>query len=86
MFIVAAETLFPTVFSAGTLSPVSADSLTALSPSVTTPSTGMLSPGRTINISPIFTLSAGIVISFPSRIMLAVFGVKLISPFRASVV
>ena len=33
---VAAETLSPTVLSTGMLSPVSADSLTALSPSVTT--------------------------------------------------
>ena len=39
------------------LSPVKALSFTALSPSITTPSTGILSPGLTINMSPTCTSS-----------------------------
>ncbi len=85
-FIVAAETLSPTVLSTGMLSPVRADSFTALSPSVTTPSTGMLSPGRTTKISSFTTSSAGIVCSTPFRITFAVFGASFIRPLSASVV
>ena len=68
------------------LSPVSADSLTVLSPSVTTASTGMLSPGRTTNISPFITSLAGTVCSVPFLITFAVLGARLTSPFNASVV
>ena len=68
------------------LSPVRADSSTALSPSSTTPSTGMLSPGRTKNTSPRRTCATGIVCSAPSRTTQAVLGVSRMSPLRASVV
>ncbi len=56
---VAAETVSPGALSAGMLSPVSAASLTALVPSSTTPSTGMLSPGRTTKMSPVLHLLDG---------------------------
>lgn len=49
--------------STGMLSPVREDSLTALSPSTITPSTGMLSPGRTTKRSPLCTCSIGTVVS-----------------------
>ena len=58
-FTVAANTLAPARFATGMLSPVSIDSLALDSPSSTTPSTGMLSPGRTTNTSPGFTRSTG---------------------------
>ena len=83
---VAAETLSPAALSTGMLSPVSADSLTALAPSRITPSTGMLSPGRTTNWSPLCTCSMGTVTSLPLRSSTAVFGERSISPFSASVV
>ena len=54
-FVVAADTVSPAALSTGMLSPVRAASFTALTPSMTTPSTGMFSPGRTTNISPILT-------------------------------
>ena len=68
------------------LSPVRADSSTALPPSSTIPSVGMFSPGRTTKMSPLRTLSMGTVFSFPSTTSVAVFGVSFISPFSASVV
>ena len=45
-------TLPPAAFCTGTLSPVSMLSFTALLPSVTSPSVGMRSPGRTSTTSP----------------------------------
>ena len=86
VFIVAADTGSPTAFSTGTLSPVRADSFTALAPSFTYPSTGMLSPGRTAKRSPTFTVSMGTVTSVPSFIITAVFGESFIRLFKASVV
>ena len=83
---VAAETVSPSALSTGMLSPVSADSLTALAPLTTTPSTGMLSPGRTTKVSPLRTLSIGTVSSLPSRTTVAVFGASFMRPFSASVV
>ena len=59
---VAAETGSPTALSTGILSPVRADSFTALAPSRTNPSTGMFSPGRTTKMSSFFTCSMGTVI------------------------
>ena len=83
---VAAETASPGVLSAGTLSPVSADSLTALVPSSTTPSTGILSPGRTTKTSSFATCSTGTATSCPSRTTVAVFDASFIRLFSASVV
>ena len=85
-FTVAAETASPGPLSAGTLSPVRADSLTALSPSSTTPSTGICSPGRTTKTSPFCTCSMGTSVSPPSRRTIAVLGASFIRLFRASVV
>ncbi|CFE47818.1 Uncharacterised protein [Mycobacterium tuberculosis] len=52
---VAPATRSPAVFSTGTDSPVSIDSSTAARPSVTSPSTGIFSPGRTRTRSPTWT-------------------------------
>ena len=84
--VVAAETLSPGALSTGMLSPVKADSLTALSPSITAPSTGIFSPGRTTKISPFCTCSMGTAVSMPSRSTTAVLGANFIKPFNASVV
>ena len=85
-FTVAAETWSPAALSTGMLSPVRAASFTALEPSRITPSTGMLSPGRTTNTSPFTTWSMGTVASAPFRMTVAVLGASFIRPFRASVV
>ena len=83
---VAAETGSPTVLSTGMLSPVREASFTAVSPSMITPSTGMLSPGRTTNTSPVRTASMATVSSTPFFLRTAVFGASFMRPFRASVV
>ena len=83
---VAALTLSPATLSTGMLSPVKADSLTALSPSRITPSTGIFSPGRTTKISPFATSSMDTVTSCPSRTSVAVFGASCIRLLSASVV
>ena len=85
-FMVAAETMSPFTLSTGTLSPVRAASFTAPLPSVTMPSTGMLSPGRTTKMSPFFTCSMGTVTSLPSRRSTAVLGASFIRLFKAEVV
>ena len=59
-------TLLPFVFSTGIGSPVTIDSSTDVLPSITTPSTGTFSPGRTRNRSPGFTRSNGTSSSDPS--------------------
>ena len=86
ILIVAAETLSPAHLSTGILSPVSADSFTALSPSVITPSAGTLSPGFTANISPTESCSIGISTSAPPRITVADVGASFMREFSASVV
>ena len=86
LLIVAADTRDPTVLSTGMLSPVSDDSSTAEIPSVTTPSTGMLSPGLITNISPTPTCSTGTSFSSPSCMILAVLGARRIRLLSASVV
>ena len=83
---VAADTLSPTALSTGILSPVSAASSTALWPSNTTPSTGILSPGRTTKTFPFATCSIGTVTSSPFFTITAVFGARFIRLFNASVV
>ena len=85
-FRVAADTASPGFLSTGILSPVSADSLTALLPSSTMPSTGIFSPGRTTKMSPFLTWSMDTSTSSPSRTITAVFGASFISPLSASVV
>ena len=83
---VAADTVSPTSLSTGILSPVSADSLTALLPSKITPSTGIFSPGLTTNMSPVCTWSMPTVTSTPFLTTTAVFGASFIRLFNASVV
>ena len=85
-FSVAAETASPASLSTGMLSPVRADSFTALCPSRITPSTGIFSPGLTTKTSPFLTWSMDTVSSVPSLITVAVFGASFIRLFRASVV
>ena len=84
--IVAALTRSPAALSTGTDSPVRAASFTALSPESTVPSTGILSPGRTVKRSPMRTSSTGTSVSCPSRRSVAVFGASFIRLFRAFVV
>ena len=83
---VAADTESPSSLSTGILSPVRADSLTALVPSITTPSTGIFSPGRTTKISSFSTWSMETSSSTPSRTTVAVLGASFIKLFSASVV
>ena len=64
---VAPMTSSPIFFATGRGSPVSIDSSTAEAPSVTTPSTGIFSPGFTMTRSPGTTASTGMSASFPSR-------------------
>ncbi len=85
-FIVAAETLSPACLSTGILSPVSADSLTALAPSITIPSTGIFSPGLTTKMSLTLTSSIETSVSTPSFKITAVLGDIFIRLFKASVV
>ena len=85
-FMVAADTRLPLLLSTGMLSPESVDSSTAESPSSTIPSTGMLSPGFTTNISPTATSSMPTATSAPSLMRTAVLGARSIRPFKASVV
>ena len=83
---VAADTGSPSALSTGRLSPVRADSLTAVMPFTMIPSTGICSPGRTTKISPVRTASIATSASLPSRSTTAVFGARRIRPLRASVV
>ena len=66
-------TLPPAVLATGIGSPVIIDSSTKLSPSITSPSTGTLSPGRTSTTSPAATEAMGRSTSRPSRRTCAVF-------------
>jgi hypothetical protein len=76
LLMVAPKTFEPACFSTGMLSPVSIDSSTEDRPSVTTPSTGTFSPGRTMTMSPTATSSTGTSTSRPSRTMRAVFALR----------
>ena len=86
VFVVAAKTCEPTVFSAGMLSPVRADSSIELLPSKTMPSTGTASPGFTIKVSPRVTSFDKITTSLPSLMTVAVLGVSFIRLLIALVV
>ena len=79
IFMLPPVTRLPSVFSIGRLSPVSIDSSALLSPFIILPSSGMLSPGFTITVSPTATSFVGTVISLPSRSTRAVSGDKRIS-------
>ena len=86
LLIVPAETVSPITLSTGILSPVRADSSTAVLPSVISASTGILSPGRTTNTSPFFTLSTVTSVSLPSINKVAFLGARFKSALRAFVV
>ena len=86
IFNVAADTSSLISLSTGILSPVSADSFTALLPSTIIPSTGIFSPGLTTKMSPFFIFSTGTLTVSPFTIILAVFGARFIRLFNASVV
>ena len=68
------------------LSPVSADSFTAVLPSMITPSTGIFSPGLTTKMLPRCTCSIGTVSSWPFLMIVAVLGANFMRDFSASVV
>ena len=80
----AAMTRAPGAFSAGMLSPVTADSSTLDRPVSTVPSTGMRMPGLMTTVSPTATSSAGISVSTPSRSTSAVSGARSISARMAA--
>ena len=86
MLIVAALILSPTSLSTGIDSPVKADSLIEVAPSIITPSTGTDSPGFTIKISPTTISSTGKTISLPDRSTIAVLGFICNKLFNALVV
>ena len=79
MFSVPAMTFASGSLVTGIDSPVTIDSSTDERPSMTTPSTGIFSPGRTRKMSPTATSSSGISSSVPSRTRRAVFGARSIS-------
>ena len=66
--IVPANNALPVFFSTGMDSPVREDSSTWVSPSVSTPSTAICSPGRTITVSPMpISSTATLTVSSPRR-------------------
>ena len=84
VLIVAEITSSPARLVTGRLSPVMADWSRYPTPSITLPSTGMLSPGRITTISPFVTSSLLIVISLPLRITCACLGAKSTNLLNAS--
>ena len=83
LLMVAESTGSPGPFSTGMLSPVMAAWSTYPWPWVTSPSTGMLSPGRMTTMSPAFTCSAGMVSSTPFFSTTAVLGARSTSLSKA---
>ena len=83
---VAPVTRSPTPFSAGTGSPVMADSSIEAEPSRMMPSTGTDSPARTTTMSPTRTSSVATSTSWPLRRTRAVLGARSMSALMAEVV
>ena len=79
LLIVPAVTSSPILFLTGIGSPVNIDSSTLDEPSITLPSTGIFSPGRTLIVSDNPTCSIAKLTSLPLRITNAVFGCSPIS-------
>ena len=71
VFTEAPMTSDPMPLCTGRLSPVTIDSSTSDSPSSTTPSTGILAPGRTSSRSPVTTSAVGTSTGRPSRMTTA---------------
>jgi len=85
-FMVPPVTLLPISFSAGTGSPViMLSSMTAV-PDVSTPSTGIFSPGFTSRMSPTLTSSKGISCSSPLRMTRATGGTRFSKALMAELV
>ena len=80
---VAAKTRFPLLTSTGIDSPVKVAWLTVACPPVTSPSTGIDSPGRTITVSPTCTSPMGTTCSTPSRSTRAVCGARAVKRLTA---
>ena len=72
MFMVPQNTSSPTSLSIGNDSPVMIDWSRELVPFMISPSTGTLSPGKILNMSPILISSTDIISSLPSIILLPV--------------
>ena len=85
-FILPAITFAPASFFTGVLSPVIKASFMCVVPSTTSPSTAIFSPGLQITMSPFCISSIVTLISFPSLIITASFGVILIRACKASFV
>jgi len=83
LLIVAPTTVEPISFFTGRLSPVSMLSSTLDSPSTTTPSTGILSPGRIITMSSRSTSEVGTSTGCPSRMTVAWGGARFIRAWIA---
>ena len=81
---VPANTFDSGAFATGRLSPVSIDSSTVEAPSVTTPSTGIRSPGRIRTKSPTTTSAVATSASCPPRMTRAVRGASVTSRRMAS--
>jgi hypothetical protein len=79
LFIVPPNTLAPTIFSIGILSPVSIDSSILECHETKTPSIGTFSPGLTMMISHFFTCSIGTSIIVVPLFTFAVFGANHIN-------
>ena len=69
-------TASPVLFSTGTLSPVITEVSIVVSPDRIVPSSGIISPASTVNVSPTVTSSTGTIASFPSLSVRAVCGVN----------
>ena len=84
LLIVAPTTASPAALATGRLSPVTIDSSTSLSPSITTPSTATLAPGRTSSSSPTSTSAVATSTGSPPRITSAFGGARSSRLRRAS--
>ncbi len=76
LLMVAPMTWSPGCLCTGRLSPVTTDSSTSLSPSLTSPSTAILAPGRTSRRSPTWTWEVGSSTGSPSRSTRALGGAR----------
>ena len=84
LLMVAPVTGDPGALDTGRLSPVTTDSSTSLRPSSTTPSTAILSPGRTSSRSPATTSAVVTSTASPSRMTVALGGARSSSARMAS--
>ncbi len=83
--IVEVKTESPIFFTAGILSPVREDSSTSENPSITEPSTGIISPGFTATTSPMTRSSTGTFFTSVPRMVFAILGAISIRDLMESV-